>query len=103
MHDIISIEKICLNQDGDITVEAVLENMGPLSSLQTLYDAPEYAPCLCETTIGKEHVPPWMKLEDKEELLEDIINRYNLLAGQYWYPIQIDDSDKYWDDYDGPM
>lgn len=100
LHDIISIEKICLDSDGDIVVEAILENMGPISSPQTLYDPPEFAPCLCRTTIYKESVPPWMKLEDKEELLEDIINRYNLLLLQDWEPIAFDDSDKYWDDYE---
>ena len=65
LHDIISIEKVYLDKDGDIVVEAILENMGSETHPQTLYDMPEYAPALCKTTIYKEGVPPGITLEDK--------------------------------------
>lgn len=99
LHDIISIEKVYLDKDGDIVVEAILENMGSETHPQTLYDMPEYAPALCKTTIYKEGVPPGITLEDNEQILERIVNRYNLLVHQTWEPIIVDDSDKYWDGY----
>jgi hypothetical protein len=101
--DIASIERIYLNANGDIVVEAILEDAGPLSSPQTLYDPPEYAPGLCRTIIYKECVPSSVKLEDNQELLEKIIDNNNLLVFQDWEPIVVDDSDRFVDYYDEPV
>ena len=100
-YDIVSIEKLYLNKDGDITIEAIIENMGPMTHPQTLYDPPEYAPCLCETTIWKECLPPGVELYDDPEYIEELINRHNLLLHQEWHPIPYDSSDDCSDDYEG--
>jgi hypothetical protein len=96
---ILSIEKVYLDEDGDIVVEAVIENMGKITSPQTLYDMAEYAPGLCRTHVYKENVPPGIEIEDKEEDLKGIIDRYNLLVHQEWESVDVDDSDKCLDDY----
>lgn len=99
MHDIVSIESICLDQEsGDIVVKAILEEIVYIQGSQTHVSPPEYAPCLCETVIYKESVPPGVVLIDNEEELEEIINRYNLLANQDWKPIIEDYSDSDLDD-----
>jgi hypothetical protein len=94
MHDIVSIEQIRLDKgSGDIIVRAILENITYIQGSQTQWDPPEYAPCLCETTIYNEAIPPWIQLQDNEEDLEEVINRYNLLVNQDWIPIIEDNSD----------
>lgn len=98
MHDIVSIESMHLDSDNNIVVTAILENIQYISGSQTLYDPPEYAPCLCETTIDKDCIPSWIKLVNDEEELEEVINRYNLLSHQMWEPIIEDNSDRYLDD-----
>lgn len=97
-YDIVSIEKIELNDEGDIRVEAIIENMGPMTHPQTLYDVPEYAPCLCEAVIWKELLPPGLKLYDDTEYLQNLINCHNLLVNQEWKVI--DTSDTRFDDYE---
>ncbi len=98
MHDILSIESMKLDSDNNIIVTAILENMRYIKGSQTLYDPPEYAPCLCQTIIDNDGIPPWVKLVNDEEELEEVINRYGLLSHQMWEPIIEDDSDRYLDD-----
>lgn len=99
MHDILSLESFTLDpESGDIIVKAILENITYIQGSQTYWSPPEYAPCLCETTIYKESIPPWVELKDNEEELEEVVNRYNLLSNQDWKPIIEDYSDDHLDD-----
>ena len=98
MHDIVSIQSIRLDSaTKDIVVEAILENMGRELPGNPLIDPPEYAPCLCKTTIWNECIPAWVQLQDSDEELEEIINRYGLLDDQLWEPIIEDNSDAYYE------
>jgi hypothetical protein len=94
MHDILSMQSIHLDEEsGDIIVKAILAEVTYVPGSQTHWSPPEYAPCLCQTIIYKDSVPPGVELKDNEEDLEEVINRYNLLSNQDWLTIIEDNSD----------
>lgn len=94
----IEIEKVYLNNRGNIVVEAIVPDMVETRK-QTHLDPPEYGPCLCETEIDKDCIPDDIVINDDPLQLETIINQYNLLLNQEWFPIDDDSSDKDFDDY----
>lgn len=90
---ILSIERIYLNADGNIVVEAILDQVHYIKGSMTHLDPPEYGPGLCTTTIDKDSIPEEIELRNNEQDLEEIIHRYNLLDTDQWEVIDIDDSD----------
>jgi len=99
-HDIILIESFSVNKDGDMEVIAILENMGDQTIRQSFWDAPEYAPARCKTTVAVEALPEGKEFKGKTmEELEEYTNRYCLLVNQEWEVVIPDYSDDDQDDY----
>jgi len=99
-YDIVLIEDFDVDRDGNLIVTAVIENMGKCTVPQSLYDPPEFAPCLCKTTIYPESLPDNREFKGKTgPQLEEYVNRYQLLVNAEWTPIINDCSDYDDDDY----
>ena len=97
-YDIVLIESFDVDRDGNLVVTAIIENMGKCTVYQSLYDAPEFAPARCETTIYPEGLPGNLEFKGKNASeLEEYVNRYQLLVNAEWKPV-INDSYDY-DDY----
>lgn len=95
MKDVKCIESITFDKDGNLIVQAWVEGYGKQIVAQGLFDAPEFDPGLCETTIDSEFLPPEVTKDKTEVELEELIYRYNLLDGApYWEPITFDDGDR---------
>jgi hypothetical protein len=99
-YEIILIEEFNVNRDGNMEIVAILENMGPQTVRQSFWDAPEYAPARCKTTVPVEALPEGMTFKGKNtEDLEELTNRYCLLVNQEWEVIPpdcYDDDDNYY-------
>ena len=88
---ILSIDKIYINTDNNIVVEAMLDQIHYIKGSMTHLDPPEYAPGLCSTTIDKDSIPEGVELFDNEPYLEEVINHHNLLDCVDWEVINNDE------------
>lgn len=89
MHNIIYVEKMEINNKGDLEVTAILENEGKRQGMTYIDQAPEVAPIRAKTTIFKEAFPARTILQntDPEEMVR-LIEDYKLFLHQEWKPVR---------------
>lgn len=85
MHSIILIEKLEVNDVGDLEVTAVLENEWRNNKGTYIFSSPDVAPIRAIATVPYQALPPGETFRGKDRRqLTNMLDRYQLFYQQEW-------------------